>query len=190
MRGASMLLALAALPVPTHAQQPEGFRGSMLAEARAQQEVAILGRFSAENRAKLERILNDTRGRNLPTRLLIDRMTAAKQKGVAESEIVSSTEALARHLEQAGRALVRGGRGSPDDRELGLAATILERGCSPVQLQSVIRTANPSRSLVVPFDVMLKLADKGMSIDAAAAQVSGKLVQNASDGDIRALVDG
>ena len=190
-----MLTALAIATVMpsarTAAQRAEPMGQSILAaEVRAQQEVAVLSRFAPDQRVKLEGFLENARQRGLPTQPLTDRMVDGKTRSQPEPDIVAGTGEVLRRLEISGRALSHAGRDRIDPQEIVLGAAILDRGATSAQLESVIRTAAPTRPLTVALDVVVRLADKGLSIDSAIAHVSGKLVSRASDAQIRGLLSG
>jgi hypothetical protein len=173
------------------AQRAEPIGQSILAaEVRAQQEVSVLSRFAPDQRVRLEGILGDARRRGLPTQPLTDRMLDGKSRGQPEADIVTGTGEVLRRLEISGRALTHAGRDRIDPQEIVLGAAILDRGATSAQLESVIRTAAPTRPLMVALDVVVRLTDKGLSVDSAIAQVSGKLVSKASDSQIRGLLSG
>lgn len=173
------------------AQPPGAGDQTILAlEVQAQQEVAVLGRFSAEHRVRLEGLFEEARRKGLPTRPISDRLVDGKSRGKPEPELVAEAAGVVQRLETASRALTHAGRERLDATEIALGASILDRGATSAQLESVIRTAPANRPLTVALDVVVRLADRGLPIDAALAQVSGKLVSKASDGQIRALVTG
>jgi len=156
--------------------------------ARAQATDAALEKLSPDRRAELERVLTEARKANLPTEPIAERIAASRSKGMPEAEIVAAAIEVKGRLATSARALGDAGRSRLDPHEITLGALILERGATYPQLESVIRTAPASRSLVVPFEVLIKLTERGRSVGSALAQVSGKLVARASDGEITALL--
>ena len=163
-------------------------QGVLVSESRAQQEVAVLSRFGPDARSRLQAILGEARTAELPMEPLIERMSAGLTEGLGDSVIVAAVDETWRRLETASRALTHAGRLRPDPREITSGAEVLARGATSAQLESVIRTAAASRSLVVPLEILIKLADRGLPIDTALARVSGKLVVRSSDGEIRQLL--
>jgi hypothetical protein len=178
-----------AAPISVAAQRTDlDSRSVLTAEIRAQEEVAVLIRFSLEHRPKVEALLESAKRKSLPTKPLIDRMALGQQRGLSESAITAAASEQFNRLEAAYWALVHAGRDRPDPLEVSLGASVLDRGASTAQLESVGRTAQPARSLVVALEVLAKLTERGLPVDNAVAQVSGKLVSGASDGDITSLL--
>lgn len=189
MRRILVMGLLLGSPLGARAQVPGAGDQSILAlDVQAQQEVAVLSRFSAEHRVRLEGLLEDARRKGLPTRPITDRLIEGKSRGGAEPELVVAAAETLHRLETASRALIHAGRDRIDPAEIALGAAVLDRGATSAQLESVIRTAPAVRPLVVALDVVVRLADRGLAIDNALAQVSGKLVSRASDSQIRSLL--
>ncbi len=189
MRRILVMGLLVGSPLGARAQVPGAGDQSILAlDVQAQQEVAVLSRFSAEHRVRLEGLLEDARRQGLPTRPITDRLIEGKSRGGGEPELVAAATETLRRLETASRALIHAGRDRIDPAEIALGAAVLDRGATSAQLESVIRTAPAVRPLVVALDVVVRLADRGLAIDNALAQVSGKLVSRASDSQIRSLL--
>ena len=84
--------------------------------------------------------------------------------------------------------MVAAGRAKSSDREIERGATAMERGMARAELEVMARKAPADRSLVVAFEVLSKLRERGVSSAQALAQVEGKLASNASDGALNALV--
>ena len=170
--------AAPAAPADTQAKPPT--------QARAD----VLAKFSAESRVKLEGILGQAKEKKLPQQPLVDRMSEGKAKGAEEGQIVSATGQLMARLETANRVMVDAGRKSPEEREITLGAAVLERGASEEQLGAVVHAAPSDRSLVVSFDVLTRLSERGLPVSTALAQVTAKLNARATDNEIASLTTG
>ncbi|MEX2153948.1 MAG: hypothetical protein WD825_11465, partial [Gemmatimonadaceae bacterium] len=85
-------------------------------------------------------------------------------------------------------AMVRAGRTRPSDEETERGAYVLERGYTRAQIEAVVESAPSDRSLVVAFDVLTRLAARGVASANAVAQVRSKLESRAPDAQINALV--
>lgn len=188
MKTLLMLTATLAPPIAIAQQSDPPISAGVTVQPDPQTEAAVLAKFSGKTRTKLEAILVTAKGKNLPSKPLVDRMSGGKASGVADADIVGATNLLMGRLETSQRTLVQAGRRSPDAREVAFGAAILERAATPAQLEAVIRTAPANRSLVVALEVLTKLSDRGLMIDNALAQVSSKLAAGAGDSEITSLL--
>lgn len=75
-----------------------------------------------------------------------------------------------------------------DQREIVLAALVLERGGTPAQLSFLVRAVSPARSLLIPLDVMARLAARGTEPGRAVEQVGRQLATGADDQTIAMLL--
>lgn len=182
MRRTLMTTALLLLPAALVAQ--DSTRAA--AQAQSRTEASLMSGFSAEGRAKLEAMFVQARDQKLPTEAMRGRIAEGQAKGAAEASIVAEVGKTMNQLETAHAALVKAGRTEPSDDEVTHGASVIARGASAAQLEAVAAKAPPGRPLAVAFEVLSDLAAKGLPVDQALAQVSGKLAAGASD---RQLMD-
>ncbi len=159
----------------------------LLTEAEAKREVQAVSRLGPAMRARIEALLQQVRTLGLPTQPIVDRLEAGQVRRESEQQLVASVEAAVARLESASREFRDAGR-LADQREIVLAALVLERGCTPEQLSLLLRSVSPARSLLVPFDVMARLAAQGIDPRQAVERVGRRLVAGADDQTIATLL--
>jgi hypothetical protein len=183
------MLALALLfmlaPGLAAAQDPPDPKQEPKPKVASAQEAEILAKFSAESRAKLEAMLESAREKQLPTEPTTNRMAEGKAKGAPEPEIVAETRKVMGHLEAAHGVLVRVGREKPNPDEVSRGASVLARGASTADPEIVASKAPAGRSLVVAFEVLSDLADRGLPVERAPLSASHL---GSADGGLRAAV--
>lgn len=190
MKRLFILLALPLAPALAAAQQSAPSPSAAVpadTQAQAQSQAQVLAKFSAESRVKLEALLSQAREKKLPEKALVDRMSEGKAKGAEEGQIVTAAGQLMTRLELANQVMIQSGRKDPDPQEITFGAAVLERGASAEQLGAVVHAAPSDRSLVVAFDVLTRLSERGLPINNALAQVTAKLNARASDSEIASL---
>ena len=128
------------------------------------------------------------RERGLPERPIRRRVAEGRAKGASEAQVTLAARRVRMSLETTQEAMVRAGRARPSDQEVEGGAFALERGYTPAQIEAVVSSTADDRSLVVAFDVLAKLSDRGISTANALAQVQSKLEARAPDAAINALV--
>ena len=160
--------------------------GSASADANA--EYKAPPEYSAEGKAKLEAMYADARSKRVPVGAIARRVAEGRAKGAAEANVIASAQGVKANLEAAQSAMVSAGRAKTSDKEIERGATAMERGVTRAELEVMARKAPADRSLVVAFEVLSKLRERGVSSAQALAQVEGKLASNASDGALNALV--
>jgi hypothetical protein len=103
------------------------------------------------------------RERGLPTRPIERRAAEARAKGRTEAQAALAAGRMRANLESAHDAMVRAGRPSPSNDEVERGAHVMERGYTSAQVEAVARSAPSDRSLVVAFDVLTRLAARGVA---------------------------
>lgn len=90
---------------------------------------------------------------------------------------------------QLGPVFRRGARaaGGPGRSVVGRLPSVLARGASTADLEVVASKAPADQSLVVAFEVPSDLADRGLPVERALAEVGAKLSARASDTEIASL---
>jgi hypothetical protein len=183
----ALALALLVGPGLAAAQATQDPKQDPKPKATQAQESEILAKFSVESRTKLEAMLKSAREKQLPTEPMTNRMAEGKAKGAPEPEIIAETQKVMGHLETAHRVLVKVGREKPNPDEVSNGASVLARGASAADLEIVASKAPADRSLVVAFEVLSELADRGVPVDRALAEVGAKLSARANDTEILSL---
>ncbi|MHB1329563.1 MAG: hypothetical protein ACYC2K_15305 [Gemmatimonadales bacterium] len=157
-------------------------------EAEARREVQVVTRLgSPEVRGRIEALLHQARSAGLPTQPIVERLEAGQARHTSEQQLVATAEATVARLELAGREFRDAGR-LADQREIVLAALVLERGGTPEQLSALLRSVSPARSLLVPLDVMSRLALRGTDPKEAVDRVGRQLATGADDRSIATLL--
>jgi hypothetical protein len=128
------------------------------------------------------------RDRGLPTQPIRRRAAEGRAKGATEAQVTAAAGRLRANLEVAQDAMIRAGRTRPRDQEVERGASVIERGYTSADIEVVARSAPSDRSLVVAFDVLTRLAARGVSSSEAIARVRSKLESRAPDAQISALV--
>jgi hypothetical protein len=154
------------------------------AVAAAQATVSAKSQTSAEARA------GRSNAQASSTEPIRRRAAEGRAKGATEAEVALAARRVRMNLEAAHSAMVRAGRSRPSDQETEQGGTVIERGYTSAQVEAIVRSAPSDRSLVVAFDVLTKLAARGMETGKALATVQSRLEARASDAQISALVRG
>jgi len=157
------------------------------ASATAKTELRVPKGFSAEGKAKLEAMYGDARAHELPPDAISHRVAEGEVKGASEATILASAGRVKANMEASQQAMVRGGRAHPTPEECERAGSVMERGVTSVQIETMTRRTPSDRSLVVAFDVLGRLAANGMPVTQALAQVQAKIDGRASDAALVAL---
>ncbi|MBW7934126.1 MAG: hypothetical protein H3C62_11080 [Gemmatimonadaceae bacterium] len=143
--------------------------------------------WSAEGSARLEAMYADARRKDLPPEPIAQRVAEGRAKGASEAAILASAGTVKTHLEASHAAMLKAGR-RPSNAETARGATAMEHGVTEVQLETMARKTPSDRSLVVAFDVLGRLAARGVPVTRALAQVQTKLDARASDAVLVSLV--
>ena len=138
--------------------------------------------------ASVDAELSAARQHGVPERPIRNRVAEGRAKGATEADLAASAHAVRLNLEIAHEALVGAGRSQPSDQETERGANAIERGYTRAQIEAVAKSAPSDRSLVVAFDVLARLSERGVSVSRALAQVQSRLASRASDASIDALV--
>lgn len=125
--------------------------------------------------------------RGLPTQPIRRRAAEARAKGHTEAQAVIAARRVRANLEAAHDAMVRAGREEPRDEEVERGGYAIERGYTSAQIEAVVKSAPSDRSLVVAFDVLSRLAARGVPTTNAVAQVQSRLESRSPDAQINAL---
>lgn len=197
-------LVLAFGPAALAAQASGQVRAAASGSARVESKPAaaaaaasgdVQGRFrapkgwSASGSARLEAMYDEARSHEVPPEPIARRVAEGQAKGASETTILASAEAVKARLEASHEAMVSAGR-KPAPAETERGATAMEHGVTKVQLEAMAKHTPSDRSLVVAFDVLGRLAARGVPVGRALAEVQGKLDARASDAAIVALAPG
>lgn len=161
---------------------------SMNATANANAEFRAPRGFSAEGAAKLEAMYAEAHEHQVPREPMAHRVAEGRAKGASEAAILASVGKVKANMESTHEAMVAAGREHPSDAETERGASAMERGVTRVQLETLVKHTPSDRSLVVAFDVLTKLAARGVPVTQALAQVQAKIDGRASDAAITSLV--
>ena len=101
--------------------------------------------------------------------------------------ILTSATKVEENLEVSHQALMRAGRRT-SPKETEMAENAMERGVTSEQLEKMAKSTPSDRSLVVAFDVLSKLAARGVPVTQALADVQEKIDARAPDASITSLV--
>ncbi len=202
MRTTKICLALTMLPSVLLAQASQRARAkahgvaaveskhvAASASASAEAEERVPSEFSADGRAKLESMYAGARQHHLPARPMSRRVAEGQAKGASEAAIIASVGRVKANMASAQHAMASAGR-HPSDDEVESGAYVMERGITMTQIETVCTHAPSDRPLVVAFDVLAKLAERGVAIDRALVLVQAKLDARASDASIASLAPG
>lgn len=194
----SLTLLLVLAPAAALAQGSGAAQSSTSATARtpsvtASANTAAAARFhapkgwTADGSAKLEAMYASAQREDLPREPIAKRVHEGYAKGASESTILASAGKVKANLEASHEAMVAAGR-KPSDQETERGATAMEHGVTRAQIETMARRAPSDRSLVVAFDVLGKLAARGVPVTHAMTQVQAKLDARASDASLISLV--
>jgi hypothetical protein len=128
------------------------------------------------------------RERGLPERPIRRRVAEGRAKGASEEQVALAARRVRMNLETAHEAMVSAGRARPSDEEVERGASAMEHGYTPAQIEAIASAAAGDRSLVVAFDVLARLSERGVPTARALAEVQSKLEPRATDTAIDALV--
>ena len=176
---------IAAVLVPTLAAAQATVSASSQASARAQ-----AGRNNAQASSSVDAEIAIARQSGVPTNPIRRRAAEGRAKGAAEAQVALAARRVRMNLEAAHSAMVRAGRTRPSDQETEQGAAVIERGFTRAQVEAVARSAPSDRSLVVAFDILTKLAARGVETGKALATVQSRLEARATDAQLSALASG
>ena len=177
MRRTAIALLLALAPAYLSAQsQPESTTPT-----------APSNGLSVEGRARLEAMLHVARERYLPTEPMANRVAEGQAKGASEAQIIASVGRIEAQLRASQEALIRAGRSQPSEAEVARGAEVMASGATSAELEAFVRRAPSERRLVVAFDVLTRLTERGVPVDRALAVVGGQLSAGAADGQLISL---
>ena len=158
------------------------------ASASASTEFRAPAAFSAKGKAELDEMFAEAKEHHVPREPMAHRVAEGHAKGASETAIIKSTGKVKANLEATQEAMIAGGRMHPDDEEIERGESAMERGVTKAQIQAIANSTSGDRSLVVAFDVLAKLAAKGVPVGQAVAQVQSNVSKGASDAALTALV--
>jgi len=144
--------------------------------------------FSAEGSAKLEAMYAEAKEHHVPREPMARRVDEGRAKGASEEAIIASAGKVKVREEGTQEAMIAGGRKHPSDEETERGASAMERGVTKAQITAIAKSSKSDRSLVVAFDVLAKLAARGVPVGQAVAQVQSNITSGASDAALSALV--
>lgn len=145
--------------------------------------------FSASGAAKLNAMYADAEAHHVPRQPMANRVAEGRAKGATEVAIIASAGRVKANLEATHDAMVAAGRDHPSDEECERGASAMERGVTKAQIEAIARSTHGDRSLVVAFDVLARLAARGVPVGQAVAQVQSNVNAGASDASLVALVN-
>lgn len=176
---------IAAVVVPTLAAAQTTVSASSQASAQAQ-----TGKSNAQASSSVEAEIAIARRSGLPVNPIRRRAAEGRAKGATEAQVALAARRVRMNLEAAHGAMIRAGRARPSDHETEQGAAVIERGFTRAQVEAVARSAPSDRSLVVAFDVLTKLAARGVETGKALATVRSRLEARATDAQLTALASG
>lgn len=176
---------IAAVVVPALAAAQTTVSASSQTSARAR-----AGQSNAQASSSVDAEIAIARRSGVPTHPIRRRAAEGRAKGATEAQVALAARRVRMNLEAAHSAMVRAGRARPSDQETEQGAAVLERGYTRAQVEAVARSAPSDRSLVVAFDVLTKLAARGVEPGKALATVQSRLEARATDAQISALATG
>jgi hypothetical protein len=181
MNKVALSLVLAFTPATLLAQ-------SARAEAHAKSNADVkAGPAQASSATTVDAEISAARERNLPTQPVRRRAAEARAKGRTDAQAALAARRMRAHLETSHDVLIQAGRDRPRDEEIERGAYVLERGYTRAQLEAVAKSAPSDRSLVVAFDVLTRLAARGVASTNAVSQVQSRLEARATDAQLTAL---
>lgn len=163
--------------------------GQVQAQATAKADVGftVPANWSAEGKAKLEAMMRAAEREQLPREPMERRVAEGQAKGASEAAILAEVGRVKANLEAAHEVMVAAGRKSPSPEETERGARAMERGVARGQLELLVKHTPNDRSLVVAFDVLTRLTERGVPVNKALAQIQAKLDARASDAAILSL---
>lgn len=156
--------------------------------ASANSEYRVPAGFSAKGKAELDEMFAEAKEHRVPREPMAHRVAEGHAKGASETTIIASTGKVKANLEATQEAMIAGNRMHPSDEEIERGESAMERGVTKAQIQAIAQSTQGDRSLVVAFDVLAKLAVKGVPVGQAVAQVQSNVSKGASDAALTALV--
>lgn len=162
-------------------------RANVNANVQAQGELRVPASYSAEGRARLERMYAEARARGTSDAAISRRVAEGQAKGASEAQVMAAASKYHAQMNATHSAMVRAGRERPQPAEVERGANAMARGVTEVQLETMVRRTPSDRSLVVAFDVLTDLAARGVPVTQAVTQVQGKLEARASDAALKEL---
>ena len=177
----------AAKPKPVPPTTSSRTAASAGADARAKATIAAPKGWSAEGAAKLATMYQEADSEDVPRKPIADRVAEGHAKGASEATILTSADHVHANLVAAQKAMVAAGR-KPTQDETARGASAMEHGVTSAEIETMARKTPNDRSLVVAFDVLGKLAARGVPVTNAITQVQGKLDARASDAALVSLV--
>lgn len=118
------------------------------------------------------------RKRGLPEGVLRRLVAEGRAKGATDAQIASASTRALVQLQASFDAIVRGGHARPSEEETARGATLLARGYTVAQLESVARRTPAERSLVVTLESLARVGGMGSvgSVVQGAHGVAGGAV--------------
>lgn len=169
--------------------QPRGTSAAAQAKASANAEASFNTPkgWSADGAAKLEATYAAAKSRDLPREPIAHRVAEGSAKGASQTTILASAGKMESNMEATQDAMVAAGRPHPSPEECERGAMLMERGVTKAQIETMTKRTPSDRSLVVAFDVLGRLAARGVPVTQALTQVQAKLDARASDQAIISL---
>jgi hypothetical protein len=156
--------------------------------ARAGAEFKAPSSFSAEGQAKLNAMYAEAKEHHVPREPMAKRVDEGRAKGANETAVIASAGRVKANLEASQEAMVAAGHTHPSDEECERGEAAMERGVTKAQITAIAKSTPSDRSLVVAFDVLTRLAARGVPVTQAVAQVQTNMTSGASDAALTALV--
>jgi hypothetical protein len=149
------------------------------ATAQATGEFRAPSSFSAEGQAKLNAMYAEAKEHKVPREPMAKRVDEGRAKGANETAVIASAGKVKANLEASQEAMVAAGRSHPSDEECARGESAMERGVTKAQITAIAKSAPGDRSLVVAFDVLTRLAARGVPVTQAVAQVQTNMTSGA-----------
>jgi len=176
---------IALVPAALAAQVAAG--ASARTDTKADAHVGKSTSASVASSASVDAEISAARAHGVPERPIRRRVAEGRAKGASDAQVAAAAHSLRLGLEASEAAMVRAGRAQPSDEEIARGAYAMERGYTDAQIEAVARSAPSDRSLVVAFDVLTRLSERGVPVARALAQVQSKLAARETDASIDAL---
>lgn len=143
---------------------------------------------NVQSSTTVEAELTAARKRELPEAPIRRRVAEGEAKGASEAQKAEAARKVRLTMEATVEAMAAGGRPHPTDEEIDRGEGMMERGFTKAQVEAVTKSAPSDRSLVVAFDVLTRLNERGVPVGKALAQVTAKLQARQPDVDIQTLL--
>jgi hypothetical protein len=148
------------------------------ADARGEAALRASTATAQDAQARIQAVLDAAVEAGIPVRLLENKVTEGRAKGVAEGRIALALETRFASLTGARETLAEGGIATVTEGELSVAADAVDAGVSPEALVDVFGASEGERRAVATA-VLASLVQLGVGSTEAVARVQGALAAGA-----------